>query len=71
MPRYDLKNNKYIKYTGLATQLFVSLAIAAYFGKYLDRKLDLTKPLFTAIIPMILLILNFIWIYYDLKRQDS
>ncbi len=71
MPRYDLKNNKYLKYTGLATQIFISLAIAAYFGKFLDQKLDLSKPVFVAISPMIMLILNFIWIYYDLKRQDS
>ncbi len=71
MPRYDLKNNKFLKYSGLATQMFISLAIAAYFGKYLDRKFEMTKPILTALSSMLMLLMNFIWLYYDLKKQDS
>ena len=71
MPRYDLKDNRYLKYSGLVTQIFVSLAIAAWFGKWLDRKFELDKPLFTALCSILMLILNFVWLNYDLKNQDK
>jgi membrane protein DedA with SNARE-associated domain len=70
MPRYDLKNNRYLKYSGLALQIFVSIAVAAYFGKWLDRKFDLEKPIMTALCSILMLIMMLIWINYDLKRKD-
>lgn len=71
MPRYDFQNNKYLKYSGLAVQIFVSLAIAAYFGKWLDSKFEMSKPIFTALCSITMLILLLVWLNYDLKKQEE
>lgn len=71
MPLDDFKNNKFLKYSGLAIQIFVSIAIAAYFGKWLDHKLEMSKPIFTALCGIGMLILLFVWLNYDLKNQEK
>jgi membrane protein DedA with SNARE-associated domain len=71
MPRYDFKSNKFLKYSGLAVQIFATLAIAAWFGKWLDRKLEMDKPIFTAVTSIVMLVLLMIWINYDIKKQDE
>jgi membrane protein DedA with SNARE-associated domain len=71
MPRYDFQNNKYLKYSGLAIQIFVSIAAAAYFGKWLDRKFEMSKPILTALCSIIMLVLMLVWLNYDLKKQEE
>ncbi|MFZ1298211.1 MAG: AtpZ/AtpI family protein [Saprospiraceae bacterium] len=71
MAKYDLKSNKILKYSGLATQLFVSMGLAAWFGSFLDRKLQLEKPILTALCSMFMLIAFMVWLNYDLKRMDK
>jgi hypothetical protein len=71
MAKYDLKSNKILKYSGLATQLFVSMGLAAWFGSVLDRKLQLEKPILTALCSMFMLIAFMVWLNYDLKRMDK
>jgi len=41
-----LKN--YIKYSGFAFQLAASIVIALFIGKWLDEKLNVSKPYFSA-----------------------
>jgi membrane protein DedA with SNARE-associated domain len=67
----DFKNNKFLKYSGLVVQIFVSIAIAAYFGKWLDRKFEMSKPIFTALCSITMLIMLMVWLNYDLKKQDE
>lgn len=71
MTKFDLKNNKILKYSGLATQIFVSLGLAAFLGRWLDQKFELTKPVLTAILPIIMLVLFMIWLNFDLKKFDK
>ena len=71
MPRNDLKNNNFLKYSGLVTEIFTCLAVAAYFGRLLDRKFEMSKPILTASCPIIVLILLMIWLNYDLKKQEE
>ncbi len=67
----DFKNNKFLKYSGLVVQIFVSIAIAAYFGKWLDAKFEMSKPIFTALCSITMLIMLMFWLNYDLKKQDE
>jgi membrane-bound metal-dependent hydrolase YbcI (DUF457 family) len=71
MPRNNSKSNNFLKYSGLATQIFISIAVAAYFGKWLDRKFEMTKPIFTASCSILMLVLLLVWLNYDLKRKDQ
>ncbi|MBK6545295.1 MAG: AtpZ/AtpI family protein [Saprospiraceae bacterium] len=71
MAKFDLKSNKILKYSGLATQIFVSLGLAAFFGRWLDQKFELTKPLLTAILPILMLVLLMFWLNYDLKKLEK
>lgn len=71
MPITDFKNNRYLKYTGLVMQIFISLAIAAYIGKWLDHKFGMTKPILTAICSIAMLVMLLFWLNYDLKKQEQ
>ena len=71
MSRFDLKGNKVLRYSGLATQFFISLAIAAYAGRWLDRKLEFEKPLMTALLTILMLFMLLVWLNYDLKRTSK
>ncbi|MCC6816941.1 MAG: AtpZ/AtpI family protein [Saprospiraceae bacterium] len=42
--------NAYFKYAGLAFQIFGILAVGAFAGQYLDRKLGLSQPWMTILI---------------------
>ncbi len=71
MSRFDFKSNKVLRYSGLATQIFISLGLAAWLGKWLDQKMELTKPLWTAGLSLLMLFMNLVWLYYDLKNLDK
>ncbi len=71
MSRFDLKSNKVLRYSGLATQIFISLGLAAWFGKWLDQKMELSKPLWTAGLTLLMLFMNLVWLYYDVKNLDK
>lgn len=71
MSKFDLKGNKVLRYSGLATQIFISLCLAAWLGRYLDQKMELEKPLWTAFFCILMLVMNFIWLYFDLKKLDQ
>ena len=63
--------NQYLKYSGMALQLFVLLAAGAWLGQLLDKKLGTSQPYFT-----ILLILLFGGVFFyrlikDLNRKDE
>jgi F0F1-type ATP synthase assembly protein I len=53
-----MQNNKQVllQYAGLATQLFVSLGIAAYAGYWIDKYFIHSFPIFVWLLPMIVLV---------------
>lgn len=71
MSRYDLKSNKVLRYSGLATQIFISIGLAAWLGKWIDQKMELSKPFWTAGLSMLMLLLQLVWLNYDLKKFDK
>lgn len=62
--------NQYLKYSGIAFQLFFFLFIAVYAGKYTDAYLGTTKPYFTIVFLLVALVGFFYKIYNDLARED-
>lgn len=71
MSKFDFKGNKVLRYSGLATQIFISLCLAAWAGRYLDQKMEMEKPLWTAFLSILMLVMNFIWLYFDVKKLDQ
>jgi len=63
--------NQYLKYSGMALQLFVFAAVGAWLGQLLDKRFSTSKPYFT-----ILLILLFTGVFFyrlikDLNRTND
>jgi branched-subunit amino acid permease len=56
-----------MKYAGLATQIFVSLAIAAFLGYKADKFLKLSVPVLVVILPLLVLFV----IFYKLFKETS
>jgi branched-subunit amino acid permease len=56
-----------MKYAGLATQIFVSLAIAAFLGYRADKFLKLSVPILVVILPLLVLFV----IFYKLFKETS
>ena len=44
--------NSYLKYSGLAVQMVVTIGVAAWLGYLLDKYLELKFPLFTVLLTM-------------------
>ncbi len=65
------KTNAYLKYSGLAFQLFGTLAVGALLGKWLDHKFNLNKPWCTVIIEGLLFVALMFWIYFDLNKSKK
>jgi Mn2+/Fe2+ NRAMP family transporter len=56
-----------MKYAGLATQIFVSLAIAAFIGYRADKWLKLSVPVLVVILPLLVLFV----LFYKLFKETS
>jgi F0F1-type ATP synthase assembly protein I len=58
-----------LQYAGLATQLIVSLGIGVLIGHWIDKKMNLSVPVFTWLLPLIVLIAIFIKVFKDTSRK--
>lgn len=58
-----------LQYAGLATQLAVSLGIGVFIGHWIDKKTNLSVPVFTWLLPLIILIAIFIKVFKDTSRK--
>jgi F0F1-type ATP synthase assembly protein I len=58
-----------MQYAGLATQLVVSLGVGVFIGFWIDKKASLPVPIFTWLLPLIILIALFIKIFRDTSRK--
>jgi branched-subunit amino acid permease len=68
-PQQQSTNSKkfLMKYAGLATQIFVSLTIAAFLGYQADKFLKLSVPVLVVILPLLVLFV----IFYKLFKETS
>jgi len=66
----EKKNNHLlIHYAGLAAQIIIGLGLTTWLGMWLDKKKDFPKPLFTWILPIILLIGMLIKAIKDTRKK--
>ncbi len=54
-----------LQYAGLATQLVVSLGLGVFMGFWMDKKIDIAVPVFTWLLPLLILIAIFIKVIKD------
>jgi len=57
-----------MKYTGVASQLLISLGIAVYAGLWLDKQFIHSVPLLVWILPMLVLVGNLIKLIKDTSK---
>ncbi len=61
------KRNDLLKYMGMATQLFVLLFCMMWLGKWIDKYLQLEKPVFMLILIMLGLAAYLYKVYKDVS----
>ena len=65
------QSNQYLKYSGMALQLFVLLAVGAWLGQMLDAKLNTPDPYFTIAFILLFTTAFFYKLVKDLNRKDE
>jgi len=63
--------NPYLKYSGLAIQFFVLIAIAAWLGQKIDKAIGSDESYFTIILILLFTFGFFYSLVKDLNRKDE
>ncbi len=72
MPSTNKSNSKLLlQYAGLATQLLVLLAITVWAGMKLDKWLKFSTPLFTWVLPLVVITALMIKIIKDTSKKNN
>ena len=71
MPDKRSKSDKYLKYSGLAMQLFGLNLMAILIGRWADQKLELEKGYISMILILLFNIGFFYGLYIDLTRKEE
>ena len=74
MTKYDRKSkssNQYLKYSGMAIQLFVLIGVGAWLGQKIDQKLSTSSPFFTIILILLFTGGFFYRLVKELSRKDD
>lgn len=61
----------YLKYTGLALQMGGTIAIFAYLGYYLDKKVMNQTPYFTVFLSLFAVIGSIVKLIIDLNNENK
>lgn len=61
----------YLKYSGMAIQLFVLIGVAAWGGQQLDKALGTSDPYFTIVLILLFTTGFFYKLVKDLGRKDE
>lgn len=69
MDKKDGGTNAYLKYAGLAFQIFGTLAVGAIAGQWLDKKFMLPKPYITIFLILFLFTGIIYWLILDTKKM--
>jgi len=64
-------SNAYLKYSGLAIQLFVLLAVGAWLGQRLDKWLHTAVPWFTILLVLLFMAVFFYRLIKELNSKDE
>ncbi len=62
-------NSSLMQYAGLATQLLVSLGLSVWIGKWADKKMNSTSPIFIWFLPLLVLIAILVKVVKDTSSK--
>ena len=71
MPKYDIKNNRYLKYSGMALQIAGLCIAAILLGGWLDKYFQNEKKFITAILLILFITGYFYSLYVDLNKPSD
>jgi F0F1-type ATP synthase assembly protein I len=69
--RKPSSSNQYLKYSGMALQLFALVGIAAWVGQKLDKRFLASKPYFTIILIFLFTGAFFYRLVKEVSRKDE
>jgi F0F1-type ATP synthase assembly protein I len=58
-----------LRYAGFATQLLVGLGIGVLIGYFVDKKINIAVPVFTWLLPLLILIVMFLKVIKDTSTK--
>lgn len=61
--------NSYLRYAGLAFQIFGTIGVAALAGQWLDKRLSLSQPYLTMLFVIVAFGGVMYWIMLDTRRK--
>jgi len=64
-------SNSFLKYSGLAIQMFVLLAVGAWLGQRVDKWLHTSQPWFTILFVLLFMGAFFYRLVIELNRKDE
>jgi len=64
-------SNSFLKYSGLAIQMFVLLAVGAWLGQRIDKWLHTSQPWFTILFVLLFMGAFFYRLVIELNRKDE
>ena len=71
MAKYDLKNNKYLKYAGMAWAMAGVVIAGFLIGQAIDNWLELEKSYFTALFIILFMTGYFYSLYRQLQKDEE
>lgn len=58
-----------LQYAGFATQLVISLGLGVLAGYWLDKKINIAVPVFTWLLPLLVLLILFLKVIKDTSKK--
>jgi hypothetical protein len=58
-----------LQYAGFATQLVVALGAGVFIGYWIDKKINIAVPIFTWLLPLIILLVMFYKVIKDTSSK--
>ncbi len=69
MPKKDDGKRLLLQYAGFATQLVVALGAGVFAGYWIDKKIHISIPVFTWLLPLLILLIMFWKVMKDTSKK--
>ncbi len=69
MAKKDDGRKLLLQYAGFATQLLVGLGLGVFIGHWIDKKISIPIPVFTWLLPLLILLVMFWKVMKDTSKK--
>lgn len=69
MAKKDDGKKLLLQYAGFATQLVVALGLGVFAGHWIDKKISISVPVFTWLLPLLILLVMFWKVMKDTSKK--